>query len=63
MTKTIEKNVLMKCSRCKYEELVPLWVLEELDEFTPNQIGKRSMCCPKCDANMYEVVYDNEAEN
>lgn len=51
MTDNTEKNVLMKCIKCHYEEEVPEWILEEMSE------GKTSdydMMCPKCNGTMYE---------
>ena len=30
MTEHTEKNVLMKCTKCGYEEEVPRWLIDEL---------------------------------
>ncbi len=49
----------MKCTRCGYEEEVPEWVLQELNEFSsPN--SEYEMICTNCDrANMYPKASDH----
>lgn len=47
-----EKIVLMKCAKCGYEEEVPEWVLQELNEFDNDE--EYQMICPECEAVMYE---------
>ena len=47
-----EKNVLMKCNHCGYEEEVPQWVLDELNEFSDDKTYQ--MICPECDNTMFE---------
>lgn len=49
-----EKTVLMKCEKCKYQEQVPLWILDELESYDAKG-EERVMYCPKCDALMKEV--------
>lgn len=52
MSDLTEPNVLMKCKKCGYEEEVPLWVLDELNEFSDDSLYQ--MCCPECDDIMFE---------
>ena len=45
----------MQCTKCKYEEKVPRWVLEELSEFD-DVFGIKDdtrMQCPECGRDMY----------
>ena len=43
----------MKCAKCGYEEEVPEWVLQELNEFDNDE--EYQMICPECEAVMYEM--------
>lgn len=52
MNENTESSVLMKCEHCRYEERVPIWILEELNEFTSDKTFQ--MCCPECDHTMYQ---------
>lgn len=49
-----EKNVLMKCESCKYQEQVPLWILDELGSYDTKK-EEKVMYCPECDKLMKEV--------
>ena len=50
MTEHTEKDVLMKCTKCSYEEEVPRWLIDEL---FPNEPEKNYMMhCPECDHKM-----------
>lgn len=42
----------MKCKKCGYEEEVPQWVLDELNEFSDDKTYQ--MICPECDDTMFE---------
>lgn len=61
MKETTEKSVLMKCKTCNYQEEVPEWVMEELEEFSPSGKEGRTMICPECDRIMYEVAVNLKA--
>ena len=50
MTEPTEKNVLMKCTKCGYEEDVPRWLIDEL--FYGEHEEEWAMHCPKCDKKM-----------
>lgn len=52
MSDYTEKSVLMKCKKCGYEEEVPQWVLDELNEFSDDKTYQ--MICPECDDTMFE---------
>lgn len=45
----------MKCTKCRYQENVPEWVLEEL-EFGRRD-GSYRMACPNCDSLMLEKSF------
>ena len=50
MTEHTKKDVLMKCTKCGYEEEVPRWLINEL---FPNEPEKNYMMhCPECDHKM-----------
>ena len=55
MSDYTEKTVLMKCKNCGYEEEVPQWVLDELNEASNDNTYQ--MCCPECDDTMFEKGY------
>lgn len=42
----------MKCKKCGYEEEVPQWVLDELNEFSGDKTYQ--MICQECDDTMFE---------
>ena len=46
-----ESSILMKCENCGYKEEVPVWILEELNEFSDDKTYQ--MCCPRCNHTMY----------
>ena len=50
MTEHTEKDVLMKCTKCGYEEKVPRWLIDELFPNEPEE--NYMMHCPKCDHKM-----------
>lgn len=52
MSDYTEKSVSMKCKKCGYEEEVPQWVLDELNEFSDDNTYQ--MICPECDDTMFE---------
>ena len=52
MTDITDKNVLMKCENCGYEELVPLSELEELRALPPIS-DEDHILCPFCLHDMY----------
>ena len=52
MSDYTEKSVSMKCRHCGYEEDVPQWVLNELNEFSDDK--SYQMICPECDDTMFE---------
>ncbi len=52
MTDNTDKNVLMKCENCGYEELVPLSDLEILRELPPFS-DEDHLLCPLCLHDMY----------
>ena len=51
MTDSTEENVLMICRKCRYEEDVPVWVLEELCDKTKDGYV---MACPNCGKKMIQ---------
>ena len=53
MTDNIEKNVLMKCEHCGYEEFVPLSDLEMLRLFSEPDDIEDHLLCPFCIHDMY----------
>lgn len=55
MTESTETLVLMKCTRCGYQENVPEWVLEELEFGRKNDSYR--MACPRCDRLMLEKSF------
>ena len=50
MTEHTEKDVLMKCTKCGYEEEVPRWLIDELFPNEPEE--NYMMHCPECDHKM-----------
>ena len=52
MSDYTEKSVSMKCKHCGYEEDVPQWVLDELNEFSDDK--SYQMICPECDDTIFE---------
>ena len=50
MTEHTEKDVLMKCTKCGYEEEVPRWLINELFPNEPEE--NYMMHCPECDHKM-----------
>ena len=50
MTEHTEKDVLMKCPKCGYEEEVPRWLIDELFPNEPEE--NYMMHCPECDHKM-----------
>ena len=50
MTEHTEKDVLMKCTKCSYEEEVPRWLIDELFPNEPEE--NYMMHCPECDHKM-----------
>ena len=50
MTEHTEKDVLMKCTKCGYEEKVPRWLIDELFPNEPEE--NYMMHCPECDHKM-----------
>ena len=50
MTEHIEKDALMKCTKCGYEEEVPRWLIDELFPNEPEE--NYMMHCPECDHKM-----------
>ncbi len=57
-----EKIYVFKCTRCKYEDPVPSWLLEECGGFTPlKKIPKKDfkMTCPRCGRDTMEYKNDN----
>ncbi len=50
MTEHTEKDVLMKCTKCGYEEEVPRWLIGELFPNEPEE--NYMMHCPECDHKM-----------
>lgn len=52
MTEHTEKDVLMKCTKCGYEEEVPRWLIDELFPNEPEE--NYMMHCPECDHKMIE---------
>ena len=53
---------VFKCTRCKYEDPVPSWLLEECGGFTPlKKIPKKDfkMTCPRCGRDTMEYKNDN----
>ncbi|MGO5277212.1 hypothetical protein ACTQ07_11870 [Holdemanella porci] len=50
MTEYTEKDVLMKCTKCSYEEEVPRWLIDELFPNEPEE--NYMMHCPECDHKM-----------
>ena len=57
MTEHTEKDVLMKCTKCGYEEEVPRWLIDELFPNEPEE--NYMMHCPECDHKM--IVKNNSA--
>ena len=55
MTEHTEKDVLMKCTKCGYEEEVPRWLIDELFPNEPEE--NYMMHCPECDHKM--IVKNN----
>lgn len=55
MIESIETYVLMKCTKCGYQEKVPEWVLKELEFGRKNDSYR--MACPRCDRLMLEKSY------
>lgn len=47
MSDYTEKSVSMKCKHCGYEEDVPQWVLDELNEFSDDK--SYQMICRECE--------------
>ncbi len=45
-----KKDVLMKCTKCGYEEEVPRWLIDELFPNEPEE--NYMMHCPECDHKM-----------
>ena len=50
MIEHTEKDVLMKCPKCGYEEEVPRWLIDELFPNEPEE--NYMMHCPECDHKM-----------
>ena len=50
MTEHTEKDVLMKCTKCGYEEEVPRWLIDELFPNEPEE--NYMMHCLECDHKM-----------
>ena len=50
MTEHTEKDVLMKYTKCGYEEEVPRWLIDELFPNEPEE--NYMMHCPQCDHKM-----------
>ena len=48
--RTYRKDVLMKCTKCGYEEEVPRWLIDELFPNEPEE--NYMMHCPECDHKM-----------
>lgn len=40
------------CSKCKYSENIPDWIVGELNAFS---FGRPSMECPKCNGKMFRT--------
>ena len=58
-----EKIYVFKCTRCKYEDPVPSWLLEECGGFTPlKKIPKKDfkMTCPRCGRDTMEYKVENK---
>ena len=55
MTEHTEKDVLMKCTKCTYEEEVPRWLIDELFPNEPEE--NYMMHCPECNHKM--IVKNN----
>ena len=55
MTEHTEKDVLMKCTKCTYEEEVPRWLIDELFPNKPEE--NYMMHCPECNHKM--IVKNN----
>ena len=55
MTEHTEKDVLMKCTKCGYEEEVPRWLIDELFPNEPEE--NYMMHCPECNHKM--IVKNN----
>ena len=50
MTEHTEKDVLMKCKKCSYEEEVPRWLTDELFPNEPEE--NYMMHCLECNHKM-----------
>ena len=56
MTEHTEKDVLMKCTKCGYEEEVPRQLIDELFPNEPEE--NYIMHCPECD---YKMIVKNSS--
>lgn len=58
------KVYIFKCKKCKFEDPVPDWLLEEFDGFSllNKNIPKKNfkMTCPRCGKETMQFKNDNE---
>ena len=59
-----EKIFVFKCTKCKFEDPVPDWLLDEFGAFSllNRKVLKKNfrMTCPKCGKETMECKNDNE---